>query len=99
MKLSTAIVASALFALAGCQTVEEAATSKVQAVCAEGGYGPGTRYHDYCMSQLKPFAVRLEQDRRRQQVARGLSQIAEGLNPPSKPSITCVQRGAVTRCY
>lgn len=99
MKLPIAIVASALLALAGCQTVEEAATTKVQAVCTEGGYGPSMQYHDYCISQLKPFAVRLEQDRRQQQVARGLSQIAEGLNPPSKPSITCVQSGAVTRCY
>lgn len=99
MKLPTAVIASALVALSGCQTVEETATAKVLAVCTEGGYGPGTRYHDYCISRLKPFAVRLEQDRRQQQVARGLSQIAEGLNPPAKPSITCVQSGAVTRCY
>ncbi|UIJ71923.1 hypothetical protein [Aurantimonas sp. HBX-1] len=99
MKLPLAIVTAALLLLTGCQTVEEVATADVMAVCTEGGYGPGTRYHDYCISQLKPFAVRLEQQRRQQQVARGLSQIAEGLNPPSKPKVTCIQSGAVTRCY
>lgn len=99
MKLPIAIVASALLALAGCQTVEEAATTKVQAVCAEGGHGPGTRHHGYCISQLKPFAIRLEQNRRQQQIARGLGQIAQGLNPPAKPRVTCIQSGAVTQCY
>ncbi|MEF2549415.1 hypothetical protein VQ045_19935 [Aurantimonas sp. E1-2-R+4] len=89
----------AALVLTGCQTVEEAATKKVEAVCAQGGYGPGSRYHDYCLTNLKPVAVQMEQERRQRVLAEGLGDIARGLNPPPPAKMTCVQTGAVTRCY
>ncbi|WP_156420888.1 hypothetical protein [Aureimonas sp. AU22] len=86
-------------ALAGCQTVEEAATKRTLEVCTGGGHGPGTRYHDYCMSQLKPVAVQVEQQRRQKMVTDGVAMMAQGLNPPPPAKLTCIQDGNVTRCY
>lgn len=86
-------------ALAGCQSVEEAATKRTLEVCAGGGHGPGTRYHDYCVSQLKPVAIQVEQQRRREMVSNGLGMIANGVNPPPPAKLTCIQDGNVTRCY
>ncbi|MBB3933356.1 hypothetical protein GGR25_004429 [Kaistia hirudinis] len=84
--------------LAGCQTVEEAGEAEAQTVCAQGGYGPGRPYHDYCVRSLKPMAMQLEQQRRSAMISNGAAAIAAGIDPKT-PKVTCIQQGAVTRCY
>ena len=92
------IIGAASLLLGGCQTVEQAATQNVEAVCAQGGYGLGSQYHDYCVSNLKPAAIVIEQQQRRRQFNAGIANIARGINPPQRPTITCVQMGNVTTC-
>jgi hypothetical protein len=87
----------ALLLLPACQTIEEAARADVLAVCAGGGYGPNSPHHSFCVSNLMPMAIQLQQQRRADQFSRSVAQLARGLNP--QPRVTCVQEGAVTRCY
>lgn len=91
-------VVLAFGALGGCQSIEQAGEAQAVSVCTEGGYGPGTPYHDYCVSQLKPMAMQLEQQRRATMIRNGAALIASGLDHHD-PKVTCIQQGPMTRCY
>jgi len=98
MRYRIVAVVVAFGALTGCQSVEQVGEAQAQSVCAEGGYGPAAPYHDYCVAQLKPMAMQLEQQRRAAMISNGAAMIAAGIDPKT-PKVTCIQQGAVTRCY
>ena len=95
--LSLVIATASL--LAACQTVEQSATLQATSVCSANGWGPGRPGHESCVSQMKPMAQLLEQQRRDEQFQRGIALVARGLHPPPPATVTCIQEGAVTRCY
>ena len=79
------VAVACLFALTACMTVQEVATDEAMIVCTQGGYGPGTQYHAYCMENPTPpgQAVRAGRGagRRSARQAAGASRRGSGADP------------------
>lgn len=100
MRRSVLFVFGLFGSLAGCQTAQQTAEAEAMLTCTQSGYGPGTRYHEYCVSKIKPAALAASQRRALDDMSTGLEQISRGLNPPTpQPKLSCIRTGNVTNCY